>query len=245
MRQRPLQLIRETFPDDPTLDHALSRAVLMQVAEGSLPDTIRVWKPDRCVAFSARDARDAVYGRAREAALSLGFAAVERLAGGRAAVFHPGTVAIAWARSESTSPAPILQRFEECSTIVALALQNLGVDARVGQVPGEYCPGDHSINIGGRKKVAGLGQRVTRGASHLGGVIVVEDGRSVARVLEAVYEALAIEWDPLVTGSVSEEIGCSWSSVVDSLLQELSRHYDLIDVSMPPSTLAAAQKLAG
>lgn len=34
-------------------------------------------------------------------------------------------------------------------------------EARVGQVDGEYCPGEFSINVGGRAKVVGSAQRVT------------------------------------------------------------------------------------
>ena len=32
---------------------------------------------------------------------------------------------------------------------IASALRGLGVDAHVGAVPGEYCPGDHSVNARG------------------------------------------------------------------------------------------------
>ena len=36
------------------------------------------------------------------------------------------------------------------------------VDARVGEVPGEYCPGSHSVNARGRVKVVGTAQRMVR-----------------------------------------------------------------------------------
>ena len=86
------------------------------------------------------------------------------------------------------------------------ALARLGVDARVGEVPGEYCPGAFSVNARGRTKLAGVGQRLISGAAHLGGVVVVRDSAGVRDVLIPVYEALGLEWDPETTGSVEDEV---------------------------------------
>ena len=58
------------------------------------------------------------------------------------------------------------------------ALQRLGVDARVGEVPREYCPGDYCVNARGQTKLAGIGQRLIKGAWHIGGVIVVDEATS-------------------------------------------------------------------
>ena len=41
-----------------------------------------------------------------------------------------------------------------------MALQRLGLDARLGELAGEYCPGEFSVNLAGRSKVMGVGQRV-------------------------------------------------------------------------------------
>ena len=53
------------------------------------------------------------------------------------------------------------------------ALCSLGVDARIGEVAGEYCPGKYSVNARGATKIMGVGQRLARHAAHVGGVIVV------------------------------------------------------------------------
>ena len=87
------------------------------------------------------------------------------------------------------------------------ALRSLGVDARVGEVPGEYCPGAFSINARGREKVVGVGQRLIRGAAHVGGVIVVDGAGRVRDALMPVYDALDIDWDPATSGSVAREVG--------------------------------------
>ena len=89
-----------------------------------------------------------------------GFEPVVRLAGGRAAAFHEGTLAFAWATPAERPVAGTRERFERLAGIVAAALRGLGVDARVGEIPGEYCPGAWSVNARGRTKLAGIGQRL-------------------------------------------------------------------------------------
>jgi octanoyl-[GcvH]:protein N-octanoyltransferase len=102
---------------------------------------------------------------------------VVRLAGGRPAVFTPGTIAFAWSVPTEEPSTGIAERFEVLSGCLAAAARSFGLDGRVGEVPGEYCPGTSSVNVGGTHKVAGVGQRLLRRAAHTGGVVVV-DGRS-------------------------------------------------------------------
>src|SRR4051794_36180173 len=147
------------------------------------------------------------YEAAADAARAAGFAAVERLAGGRAAVFHAGTIAIARAYSDPHPPKRTYARFEEMADVITTALSGLGVDARPGEVPGEDCPGAYSVNARGRTKLAGIGQRMIRGGAHMGGVVVASGGAEITRVLIPVYRALELDWDPATSGSVSDELG--------------------------------------
>ena len=131
------------------------------MAAGELPETLRVARPGPVVAFGKQDAvapgyAEAVARRAAPAASS----AVLRLAGGRAAVFHEGTVAVAHAVPEAAPRSGIHRRFEATAGLLAGALTGLGVDARVGEVPGEYCPGTYSVSARGELKLAGIGQRL-------------------------------------------------------------------------------------
>ena len=119
------------------------------MAAGELPPTIRIHRPGNEVAFGRQDLASPGYEAAAEAARAAGFAAVERLAGGRAAVFHEGTIAIARAYGDPQPPKRTYARFEEMADLIAAALRGLGVDARVGEVPGEYCPGAYSVNARG------------------------------------------------------------------------------------------------
>ncbi len=82
------------------------------------------------------------------------------------------------------------------------ALRTLGVDAALGPVPGEYCPGEFSINDGHGHKLVGTAQRLVRGGALFGTVILVADPEPIREVLTAVYEQLGLSWDPGTVGAV-------------------------------------------
>jgi lipoate-protein ligase A len=220
----PLELLREAVPGEPALDTAVSRALLEAVAAGARGETLRLYRPDDVLAFSGLDAASPGFPAALAAARSTGFTPALRLAGGRAAVFHSGTLAFAWAMPVAELRAGIQERFDALAEIVAAALRGLGVDARIGEVPGEYCPGEHSVNARGRVKLMGVGQRVVRGAAHVGGVIVVRGSERVREALAPVYAALELSFDPASAGAVEDEIGpVEPEAVAEALLAELER----------------------
>jgi lipoate-protein ligase A len=241
---QPLRLHRRAFQDDPALDVAVSRAILDRVAAGELPETLRITRPPAMVAFGRQDVASARYAGAVRAAREHGFEAIERLAGGRAAVFHEGTLAIAHARPDSEPQSHIYPRFEEWSGLMEAALTRLGVDAGVGEVPGEYCPGGYSVHAGGRIKLAGIGQKLVKNAGHLGGVLVVTDSARVRGVLVPVYEALALDFDPATAGSVEDALpGATLDQVEDALLEELSRLYEIEEAELDERTIERAREL--
>jgi octanoyl-[GcvH]:protein N-octanoyltransferase len=214
------------------------------VAAGELPPTVRIHRPGNEVAFGRQDIASPGYDAAAEAAREAGFAAVERLAGGRAAVFHEGTIAIARAYADPQPPKRTYARFEEMAELIAEALRGLGVDARVGEVPGEYCPGAYSVNARGQSKLAGIGQRMIRGGAHMGGVVVASDGSEVARVLVPVYRALELDWDPSTSGSVADELGrdVDVGEVEEALIAELAKRYELVDAELDEETMRLAER---
>jgi len=214
------------------------------VAAGELSPTIRVHRPGNEVAFGRQDIASPGYEAAAEAARTAGFAAVERLAGGRAAVFHQGTIAIARAYHDPQPPKRTYARFEEMAELIADALRGLGVDARVGEVPGEYCPGAYSVNARGTTKLAGIGQRMIRGGAHMGGVVVASGGSEIARVLEPVYRALELDWDPATSGSVTDEIGhhVDPGEIEEAVIAELAKRYELVDAEVDEETMRRAEQ---
>ena len=209
------QTVSRVINDHPRVKASTREVVLAAIDElGFRPSrAARALAGGRVTAVTVLTSNTTRYGYAsalqgiEEAARAAGFAAVERLAGGRAAVFHSGTIAIARAYSDPQPPKRTYARFEEMAELIAVTLRGLGVDARVGEVPGEYCPGAYSVNARGATKLAGIGQRMIRGGAHMGGVVVASGGGEVARALGPVYEALELDWDPATSGSVSEELG--------------------------------------
>jgi lipoate-protein ligase A len=240
-----LRLLRDSFENDPALDTAVSRALMQRVAAGELPETLRIATPATTVAFAKRDAVAPGYDEAVRAARAQGFEATLRLAGGRAAVFHEGTMEIGHAMPDEEPRAGIHLRFEATAGRLARALRQVGVDARVGEVEGEYCPGRYSVNARGAVKLAGIGQRIVGGGSHTGVVLVVEGEQRVNDVIGPVYAALCLDWDPAASGSVrSESAGATWSSVRDALIAEYAQEYDLIEGEVDAATLRLAEQLA-
>ena len=239
-----IRLVTESFPDEPALDTAVSRALLERVAAGELPETLRLARPGRMVAFAKRDALGPGYARAAHAARAAGYVPILRMAGGRAAVFHEDTVELAHAVPERDARAGVHDRFRESADRLAAALGALGVDARVGEVPGEYCPGGYSINARGQLKLAGIGQRLIRGGAHLGAVVVAAGAERVVEPLVPVYAALGLDWDPATTGSVADEVpAVGFEQVLETIRAEYARDHELVEAELDPDTLALARLL--
>ena len=241
-----LNLIRRSFPDEPELGTSVSRAIMLRVAAGELPPTVRIHRPGREVAFGRQDVASPGYEAATEAAIEHGFAPVERLAGGRAAVFHEGTIAFTRAYPDPQPPKRTYERFEEVAKLVRDALGRIGVaDVRVGEVHGEYCPGAYSVNARGERKLAGIGQRMIKGSAHVGGVVVASGAEAIRDVLVPVYEALELDWDPETTGSAADELGreVDPDEMIETIVAELAAAHDLDEVDLDAETLALAQRL--
>ena len=229
---------------DPAWDSAVSRALMLRVAGGELPETLRVSRSGAAVVFGKRDVVSEGYVAAVKAARDSGFEAVERLAGGRAAVFHEETLHFGHAVRDGEPRLRVTRRFEEAAALVAQALVRLGVDARVGEIPGEYCPGEHSVNARGATKLMGLGQRVIKDGSYTGGVVVVDGADRIREVLLPVYDALGLDWLPETTGAVADERpDVTWEDVRATIEAEYAASYDLEPGDLDPETLALAQRL--
>ena len=84
--------------------------------------------------------------------------------------------------------------------------RGMGVDARLGAVPGEYCPGAHSVNARGTEKLVGTAQRMVPGAWLFSSLVVVGDEDRLRPVLADVYRCLGQEFDEGSVGSLSREV---------------------------------------
>ena len=244
MQKRTIRLSTEAFLQRPALDTAVSRALLLNVAEGKEPETLRLHRPSAIVAFGRQDSRSPGYAAAVGAARENGFEAVQRLVGGKAAVFHEHTLAFAWAIPDPQPKEGVKARFEEAAGIMEDAFRRLGVEARVGEIPGEYCPGAYSVNARGVKKLMGVGQRLVPSAAHVGGVVVVNGGGRVRDVLLPVYRHLGVDWDPETAGSIADEVGgVTYHDVEQAIIDAFSDRYDLEEAPLSADTVELASRL--
>ena len=241
----PLRYLTDSYADEPGVDTAISALLVEQASDGLQPETLRLYRPGRVVAFGRQDAAAAGYPGAVIAARAGGFLAVERLAGGRAAVFTPETIAFSWTIPDRDPRSHTEARFEMVSGLIRDVLRGLGVDAHVGEVAGEYCPGRFSVNAGHSKKLMGVGQRLKRHASHVGGVIVVDGTEAVVDILEPVYAALGLAWRPAATGSIADvapRIG--FDTVVAAITVAISAERPIEPASLDGGILTKARQLA-
>lgn len=241
MPPEQFEVIRASFRDRPAAGPALARHLLDQVAGGQRPATLRLARPGRAVAFGRRDVVSPGYRAAAAEAVRSGHPGIERISGGRATAYTSETLVLGFTVPAREPARQTTGRFEWASRVVADSLIALGADALVGEIEGEYCPGRYSVNLGGRTKVAGLGQRMIPGAAHLGVVLTVGGAEEVRATLTPVYRDLGIAWRPETAGAVSERIpGATLDDVEDAILGRLRRDSDLIDHQLDAESRAAA-----
>ncbi|WP_254522617.1 lipoyl protein ligase domain-containing protein [Natrinema caseinilyticum] len=195
-------------------DRDVSRQLLSIAATGDR--AVRVWVPHRQIAFGRRDARRGGYDRAREAARERGFPPIERAVGGRA-VAYDGETTLAFARAEPTADfrTGTADRYERATVDVARALRSLDVEPSRGEPADSFCPGTHSLSVAGgtavgrQRKLVGIAQRVRQDAALVAGVVPVANRGELADVLEGVYGALEVPFDPSTVGTVEDADGPS------------------------------------
>jgi lipoate-protein ligase A len=245
MPDHTIAVTRSGFGDATGLDTGVSHALLERVSGGELPETFRIYVPTRVVAFGKQDRLTTGFARAVQVVRSRGFDPIVRIPGGRAAVFHEETVAFSWTIPSRDPIRGIRERFEAATSVITRALDRIGIPSAVGEIPGEYCPGEYSINHAGRIKLAGIGQRLARHAAHVGGVLVVGNTEITRSVLVPTYRALGIEWDSATVGSIRDitpEI--DMRTVIDSIVGIVGEERPIAPTAIDPTTLAGARERA-
>jgi lipoate-protein ligase A len=187
------------------------------------------------VAFGKHDTLAPAFTRAVAIAQDHGFDVTVRIAGGRAVVFHRGTVRFAWTVPEDEPAQTMHARFETLALTVVESLAQLGIATEVGELTNEYCAGQYSVHLTSGGKVMGVGQRLARRAAQVGGMIVINDSGKINAVLEPIYGELGIPFDPAMTGAVSDVRELSPDTVALALADHLSPAGGSI-----PSTIDAA-----
>jgi octanoyl-[GcvH]:protein N-octanoyltransferase len=236
-----MRLLRSGEAGSAALELAISHALLTRVARGELPSTLRVYRPRAAVAFGKLDRLSPGYDAAVAAARRHGYEPVLRLPGGHAAAYNAQSVGIdvVWALADPATGTHA--RFAREGERLAGALRTLGVDARMGEVPGEYCPGEYSVNARGRVKLIGTAQRLVRGAALLGASVVVSGGPELRAVLRDVLGALAFQWDEATAGALDEEVPDLTLEAVEEAI--IAAYGELEPADLDSETLALAHRL--
>lgn len=186
-----------------------------------MTEALRVYRPAApVVVFGRRDTRLPGFAAAVRAARAAGFGPLVRAVGGRPVAYTTEAVVVDHVKHERLAPDGMDTRFKEFGLMYADVLQDLGIDARVGAVPGEYCPGAHSVNARGVVKLVGTGQRVVRNGWLFSALIVVGDDARLRPLLTDVYGHLDLPFDPASLGSLSTEVpGLTVDTVEQKVLQ--------------------------
>jgi lipoate-protein ligase A len=227
-------------PEDPVLDIAVTHALLRAVADGRRAPAVRVFRPGPTVAFGRLDALRDGFAAACEAARRHGHTPVIRPAGGHAAVYDARCVVVEHVTAEEDVTAGLQDRFEGQSTLLRDVLAGLGLDARIGELAGEYCAGAHSINLDGRLKVVGIAQRAIRGAALTTAVVTVEDAPHLRAVIADVYAALGLDVVPATAGTVDERLPGATSARIAELV---AAAYGGTPAPLDDDLVAAAREL--
>jgi octanoyl-[GcvH]:protein N-octanoyltransferase len=174
-----------------------------------------------------------------------------RSAGGGATAADRGTFGFSIIRpaDERESGRSIRDRYDEAANLVLAVFSRLGMTTEVGEVRDEFCPGDHSIRIGDREsgmKVVGIVQRITRCATSVGGIVLVEGERELACVLGRVYGTMQLPFRPESVGSLRRagyEAGTQHA--IEAFAAEAARTYGAVRVPVDENTLELAAREGG
>lgn len=235
--------MRESSPRRPALEVAVSHALVERVSDGVLGPVLRVYRPAPTLAFGRLDALRPGFAAAAAAARAHGFEPVVRAPGGHAVAYHDGCLVVDEVLPDADPIAGLRERFRRSAETLADALRQVGVDSRVGRVEGEFCPGEHTVNARGAVKLVGNAQRVVRHASLLAASIAVTDAASLRAVLEDVYAALELEWDPATAGGVADEVPATVEAVERAVVAAYARRAPLTAGRIDELTLARALEL--
>jgi lipoate-protein ligase A len=202
--------IRTLVIDEQTLQgigplHGIALAtVLLRLGIEDAAQLIRIHSPAPTAAFTRRDSRRPGFRDAVTAARSAGFTPVLRGPGGRLAAYHRGSVVIDHIVRLPDERRGLDERFDFYARMHADVLTGLGLDARVGELPGEYCPGRFSINAGGVAKIVGSAQRVTRDGWLFSSIVQVQGSAALRDLLTPTHLALGYELDTSTVGTVED-----------------------------------------
>ena len=230
---------------EPALELALARAMVMDARVGQVEESLRIYRPAApVVVFGRRDTRLPGFRSAVDAALAAGFEPAVRATGGRAVAYTSSALVVDHVRHDPGSIGEQDARFDAFGEMFVELFRGFGVDARLGAVPGEYCPGAHSVNARGVEKLVGTAQRMVPGAWLFSSLVVVGDEDRLRPVLAEVYRRLGQDFDESSVGSLSREVpGLDVDAVEAALVDAYAAGRPSTPVPIPVDLLETARGL--
>jgi lipoate-protein ligase A len=227
--------------------YGYQRVIFEQVAAGARPPTVSITPSNRHVGVTRRDTFRPGFADAVRASREEGYPVLVRSAGGGAIAAHYGTFGFSIIRpaKDGEPRRTVSDRYDEAAALVLAAFSRLGVRAEIGEVRDEFCPGDHSIRAGNWEdgaKVVGIAQRVTRRATSVGGIVLVEGEEDLVRVLDRVYGAMRLPFRPKSVGSLRRAGSrAALEEVVEAFAAEATLRYGAVRVPLEGHTLELAR----
>lgn len=226
---------------DQAMELAVAHALVRRAGAGETGEVLRLYQPSApVVVFGRRDSHRPGFPQAVDAAERAGFATAIRATGGRAVAYTGRSIVVDHVMPDPDAVAGLEDRFIRFGVLLAAVLCDLGLDARMGAVPGEYCPGAHSVNGRGTVKLIGTAQRAIKGAWLFSSLVVVADHARLRPVLTEVYRHLELPFDAASVGSLTGEESTLTVDVVKSALLETYRVTGTAPALLEPATLALA-----
>jgi len=243
-------LVADRF-ESATSGYGYVRTIFEGVASGTRPATVSITPSTRHVGVTRRDTFRPGFSDAVRAAGEMGYPVLVRSAGGGATAADLGTFGFSIIRpaDETERGRGIRDRYDEAAAFVLGVFSRLGVEAEVGEVRAEFCPGDHSIRVGDGEngmKVVGIAQRITRRATSVGGIVLVEGERELACVLGRVYGAMNLPFRPESVGSLRRAgYDADTHNAIEAFAAEAERVYGAIRTPVDDKTLVLAAREGG
>ena len=235
-----------------TTAYGYFRTVFEQVDAGERGPVVSITPSNRHVGVTRRDTLRPGFADAVRASGEEGYPVLVRGAGGGAIAAHHGTFGFSIVRPSASTEARrgVRDRYDEAAALVLDAFARLGVQGvAVGEVRDEFCPGDHSVRVGDWEsgmKVVGIAQRVTRRATSVGGIVLVEGEEELARVLGRVYGAMSLPFRQESVGSLRRAGShAGVDEVVEAFAAEATLRYGATRVPLDGRTLELARDSGG
>ncbi len=164
----------------------------------------RLRRPKPTAAFSPQDTSHPDYEQIKRLVRARGFTPVERGTGGRLTLYDENALAITIVYPDAMPYQHTLLRYDVLSAAFAKALITLGIDARVGELPDEYCPGKYSVNANGTVKLIGVAQRMNQRCVQIGAIISITRSMTAAAGIAEAYAAMGLAFNPETYGAIGD-----------------------------------------